>query len=434
MPVGSTPSRRVVDVEREHGHQMLSYDSLVIATGARPVHPPIPGLLHDGVHVLHTMGDGIALRGRLDERPPDDAIVIGSGYIGVELADALARRGIKVTPPSTYRLDRHKHTSEVPHTNRPERDLARGGDGGLRIVSGRMGSRLIEVGFHQPQPSSPADLSERLPLRQLAQQTIAGGQSSLLGAVDETGRRRRPPGSAGVIRRQSTARSRGAVMRGQASAGRGRAARECVEREQPGQPQDGPLRTMETERPRDGRIGHLARWHLDPRRDPPERHGERNPGECVSDDHESVGISRRCTGADRQLSQGATGQCPERRRERPCQLIAGEDACAPFTIDDLAQRRLFDREEWSDIIAARADDPDRRCHQEDDLQRRGNECGPGGEHQACTGDQHPSPTDPVGVRREPERDHRVTEQGEGQEQPDLWRGEAQCRQIEDQDD
>ena len=43
------------------------------------------------------MDDGIALRARLDARPPADAIVVGSGYIGVEMADALTRRGIHVT-------------------------------------------------------------------------------------------------------------------------------------------------------------------------------------------------------------------------------------------------------------------------------------------------------------------------------------------------
>jgi NADPH-dependent 2,4-dienoyl-CoA reductase/sulfur reductase-like enzyme len=89
--------RQVVDVEAGGRTTTIPYDRLIVATGARPVRPPIAGVDHDGVHVLHTMTDGIELRRRLDQRPPVDAIVIGSGYIGVEMADALTRRGIKVT-------------------------------------------------------------------------------------------------------------------------------------------------------------------------------------------------------------------------------------------------------------------------------------------------------------------------------------------------
>lgn len=91
------PERRIVTVQGNHAAAELSYDHLVIATGARPVRPSIPGLDEKGVHVLHTMSDGIRLRERLDERPPGAAVVVGSGYIGLEMADALSRRGIRVT-------------------------------------------------------------------------------------------------------------------------------------------------------------------------------------------------------------------------------------------------------------------------------------------------------------------------------------------------
>ena len=75
----------------------LGYDRVVIATGATPVRPSIPGIDADGVFVLHTMGDGLRLRGWLDERRPSTVLVAGGGYIGVELADALTRRGVRVT-------------------------------------------------------------------------------------------------------------------------------------------------------------------------------------------------------------------------------------------------------------------------------------------------------------------------------------------------
>ncbi len=90
------PRRRLIDIDGRGPAQRL-YDTVVIATGARPVRPSIPGLDGPDVHVLHTMDDGIRLRERLDARPPERVAVVGSGYIGVEMADALSRRGIEVT-------------------------------------------------------------------------------------------------------------------------------------------------------------------------------------------------------------------------------------------------------------------------------------------------------------------------------------------------
>lgn len=89
--------RKLVRVEGAGQVTEIAYDVLVVATGAHPVRPAIRGLDLDGVHVLHTMGDGIALRERLDRTHPRDAVVIGSGYIGVEMADALTRRDVRVT-------------------------------------------------------------------------------------------------------------------------------------------------------------------------------------------------------------------------------------------------------------------------------------------------------------------------------------------------
>ena len=76
--------------------QRISWDLLILATGARPVLPAIPGIDLEGVFALHTMADGIRLRRWVDERRPRTAAVVGAGYIGVEVADALARRGVQV--------------------------------------------------------------------------------------------------------------------------------------------------------------------------------------------------------------------------------------------------------------------------------------------------------------------------------------------------
>ncbi|MEY2336405.1 FAD-dependent oxidoreductase [Acidithiobacillus ferrianus] len=81
----------------EHGSKVLHYDRLIVATGAAPVRPDLPGIDLPGVHFLHTMEDSFAVQQRLSERSPRSAVIIGGGYIGLEMADALTHRGLKVT-------------------------------------------------------------------------------------------------------------------------------------------------------------------------------------------------------------------------------------------------------------------------------------------------------------------------------------------------
>ena len=89
---------RTIEVEDSQGHvQELSYDRLVIGTGAEPANPDIPGLDLPGVYFLHSMHDSFRLHHHLTEQDPRTAIIIGGGYIGLEMADALTLRGIQVT-------------------------------------------------------------------------------------------------------------------------------------------------------------------------------------------------------------------------------------------------------------------------------------------------------------------------------------------------
>jgi NADPH-dependent 2,4-dienoyl-CoA reductase/sulfur reductase-like enzyme len=76
-------------------HQ-LGYDQLVIATGAAPVRPPIDGLDLPGVQVLHTMGDTFTLHQAL-AAGARSAVIVGGGYIGLEMAEAFTSRGLEVT-------------------------------------------------------------------------------------------------------------------------------------------------------------------------------------------------------------------------------------------------------------------------------------------------------------------------------------------------
>jgi NADPH-dependent 2,4-dienoyl-CoA reductase/sulfur reductase-like enzyme len=73
------------------------FDSLVIATGAVPVRPPLPGADAAGVFGVQTLDDGAALLADLHRTQPRRAVVVGGGYIGVEMAEALVRRGVAVT-------------------------------------------------------------------------------------------------------------------------------------------------------------------------------------------------------------------------------------------------------------------------------------------------------------------------------------------------
>ncbi len=72
-----------------------------MGTGAVPVRPPIDGLDElgpdDGVHLLHSMGDTFALERTLAERQPRNALIVGAGYVGLEMAEGLTTRGIEVT-------------------------------------------------------------------------------------------------------------------------------------------------------------------------------------------------------------------------------------------------------------------------------------------------------------------------------------------------
>lgn len=77
--------------------ETLPYDKLVIGTGAEPIRPPIPGVDTPGVFRLHSMADSFQLAAYLDTRQPHRALIIGAGYIGLEMADALHRRGLAVT-------------------------------------------------------------------------------------------------------------------------------------------------------------------------------------------------------------------------------------------------------------------------------------------------------------------------------------------------
>lgn len=74
-----------------------SYDILVISTGSTPLKPPIEGIDSPGIFTLWTVPDTDEIKGFINERKPKNAVVIGGGFIGLEVAENLHHAGIKVT-------------------------------------------------------------------------------------------------------------------------------------------------------------------------------------------------------------------------------------------------------------------------------------------------------------------------------------------------
>jgi len=72
------------------------WDHLVVATGAQPLRPSIPGIELEGILGVQTLDDGLAVERALEGRP-ESAVVVGGGYIGLEMAEALVMRGLRVT-------------------------------------------------------------------------------------------------------------------------------------------------------------------------------------------------------------------------------------------------------------------------------------------------------------------------------------------------
>jgi len=98
------PGRKLLITSPAGGEELLGYDKLIVGTGAVPVRPPIAGLAGpdalgpaDGVHPLHSMGDTFAVMATLEQAAPASAVIVGGGYIGLEMADALTVRGLQVT-------------------------------------------------------------------------------------------------------------------------------------------------------------------------------------------------------------------------------------------------------------------------------------------------------------------------------------------------
>ena len=120
------------------GGERLGYDNLVVATGGVPARPKVPGLDADGVHGVHRLSDGADIRAAI-AAGAKRAVVLGGGYIGLEMAEVLQTRGLHVTvvladPVPMAQLD----------TDMGERVCKAMGDMGIDVQTGQP-VREIEV-------------------------------------------------------------------------------------------------------------------------------------------------------------------------------------------------------------------------------------------------------------------------------------------------
>jgi NADPH-dependent 2,4-dienoyl-CoA reductase/sulfur reductase-like enzyme len=93
-----TDARKVQVRDLERGKDLWEpYDQLMIATGAKPIRPPIEGIDADGILDVNTLGQGIHFKKVMEEKAPKTAVVVGGGYIGLEMAESLKMRGLDVS-------------------------------------------------------------------------------------------------------------------------------------------------------------------------------------------------------------------------------------------------------------------------------------------------------------------------------------------------
>jgi len=98
----------VVEIDREKNEIVVEdldqgrtyrerYTRLILSPGARPVRPPLPGIDLPGIFVLRTIPDSRHIREWVDGRDAQRAVIVGAGFIGLEMAENLCRRGLHVT-------------------------------------------------------------------------------------------------------------------------------------------------------------------------------------------------------------------------------------------------------------------------------------------------------------------------------------------------
>lgn len=91
------PQLRTIEYVQDGRERRLGYRRVIITAGGVPVLPPIPGLDDERVFTVRSLEDAVSLRSLLDAGRIGRVLIVGAGYIGLEMAEALAGRGSAVT-------------------------------------------------------------------------------------------------------------------------------------------------------------------------------------------------------------------------------------------------------------------------------------------------------------------------------------------------
>ncbi len=89
-------NKKVWGINHEGKEFEFSYDKLLIATGAKAIRPDIPGNRDNGVFTLKNLEDGRRIKSYLEEKQVKEVVIIGMGYIALEMSEALVKRNIRV--------------------------------------------------------------------------------------------------------------------------------------------------------------------------------------------------------------------------------------------------------------------------------------------------------------------------------------------------
>jgi NADPH-dependent 2,4-dienoyl-CoA reductase/sulfur reductase-like enzyme/rhodanese-related sulfurtransferase len=90
-------ARKVKTMDSRNGEQKtFEYTKLILAQGGKPIAPSLPGAGQDHVFTLWTLEDMDKISNHLDQKKPKNAVVVGGGFIGLEMVEALVKRGLKV--------------------------------------------------------------------------------------------------------------------------------------------------------------------------------------------------------------------------------------------------------------------------------------------------------------------------------------------------
>ena len=97
--VGVDPGKKTVEIRNAHTGETYeeSYDKLILSPGAEPIKPPLPGIDLDNIFHLRNVPDSDRIKKIVDENHPERAVVVGGGFIGLEMAENLVERGVKTT-------------------------------------------------------------------------------------------------------------------------------------------------------------------------------------------------------------------------------------------------------------------------------------------------------------------------------------------------